>query len=525
MYIVIINTREKKLLFEFPLTEITGQNISLAKIRANNNIIVQLPQVLIKILAKYIITYTCTMYVGKSKGGDSHHGPVTSTQAAPSTAGKNREAGNSKTKDDLPSSIVDDSQPDLQEVDKSALNTSKLPGLKATMSHDRVSLSVIETKGDSQSSGQQKSKVSGSQDASVLVPSSLTPSSQKRKGSGDGDGGSQLPNSGLLSDLFQSKRKKRRANILDDDDDVVCIDDQTKEKEREGGRERPAAKKKRIEPVLSIGATAGSEKAVSSKGRNDNGGLQNRRKTKVEKSDQAKVSNDGDAKNSSNVTVGVSNGDSNDKKEQNTKVQKSDSGSMLTGSPTRKTSESEILTPALSTDRSEDKLSYRDRFSRPLDPVEQTPLVTSASSGRRGTADTEQKKTPKKSPISTSTSSFLSTRKQRRKSTFLEDDNRPGEAKEAKRGEAAPNLAAKSLFLDTQSTQYTATASATPGTCTQTAASVGARQKRLLTTPFTFLTTETLKKAPETVAVVAGEGTCIAHVHVGPGQKVTCVAN
>ena len=80
----------------------------------------------------------------------------------------------------------------------------------------------------------------------------------------------------------------------------------------------------------------------------------------------------------------------------------------------------------LADDKSEDKLSYRDRFARPLDPAEQVPQVaTSASSKDKDKAETEHKipkKTPKKSSATMSTSPFLSTRKQRRKSTYLDDD-------------------------------------------------------------------------------------------------------
>ena len=364
---------------------------------------------------------------------------MTSTQAT-------REDGNSKTRADLPSSIVDDSQPDLQEVSKSSLNTSKLPGLKTTLSHEKLlSNSAIGTEVQGQSSAQKatESHAPGSSlDGSVLVPSSLTPSSQRRRGLADNGGGSQLPNSGLLSELFQSskRRKKRGANVLNDDDDVICIDDEERGKEvegeGEGERDKPAAKKKRTESAPSVGAAAASEK-VSMKGQNGSDGC--------------------------------------------------------------------------GAERSEDKLSYRDRFSRPLDPVEQPPQVTSEGSRCKDKAEPEHKtpkKTPKKSPT-TSTSPFLSTRKQKRKSTFLEDDNRPGEAKRVSGGESTPSLAAKSFFLDTPSTEHTAMAT---GTLTQTGAAstaAGARQKGLLTTPFTFLTTETLRKPPETVAedtAVSGGG-------------------
>ena len=155
---------------------------------------------------------------------------MTSTQAA----GKTRIAGNSKPKSDLPSSIVDDSQSDLQGSEEGPLNTSKLPGLKTTkttISHDHVSSEVIGTKGQGQSSTKKLTEphvMGSSQDASVLVPSSLIPSSQRRgRRSGDNGENSQLPNSGLL---FKRKKKKREASVLDDvddddDDDVVCIND------------------------------------------------------------------------------------------------------------------------------------------------------------------------------------------------------------------------------------------------------------------------------------------------------------
>ena len=407
------------------------------------------PSIISSIIIHLIFTYLYpnpTACIGKSKGDDSDHGPVTSTQAA----GKTREGGNSNIKSDLASSIVDDSQPDLQGAGEGPLNTSKLPGLKTTMSHDKLSSDlVIGTKGRGQSSAKKSMELhalGSSQDASVLVPSSLTPSSQQRRGSGDNGGSSQLPNSGLLSELFQSskRKKKRGANVLEsNDDDVVCIDDEERGKEREGegGREKPAAKKKRIEPA-----------------------------NKAEKSVEAKISN------------------------------------------------GEISSKLA--DKNEDKLSYRDRFSRPLDPVKQMPQVVSASSRPGDKAEAEHKtpkKTPKKSPTM-STSPFLSTRKQRRKSTFLEDDNRPGEDKQASRVEGAPSLAAKSLFLDTPSTEHTATGT---GTLTQTggdstAAVAGAKQKRLLTTPFTFLTTETSRKPPEMVTentAVTGGGKACIHIH------------
>ena len=178
---------------------------------------------------------------------------MASTQAA----GKTRIAGGSKTKSDLPSSVVDDSQPDLQGAKEGPLNTSKLPGLKTTkttMSHGHVSSEGIGMKGHGQSLAKKVTEphVTGSsQDASVFVPSSLTPSSQRRgRGSGDNGGNSQLPNSGLLLELFQSskRKKKRGASVLDDndddDDDVVCIDDEERGKGREegSGREKPAAK-------------------------------------------------------------------------------------------------------------------------------------------------------------------------------------------------------------------------------------------------------------------------------------------
>ena len=357
---------------------------------------------------------------------------MTSTQA--SIARKTRETGNSKTKADLPSSIVDDSQPDLQEVSKGPLNTSKLPGLKTALSHEKLSSNLAGSTNILGQSSAQKATEShapgSSLDGSVLVPSSLTPSSQRRSGS-------QLPNSGLLSELFQSskRKKKRRASMLDenDNDDVVCIDDEERGKEREGegegGREGPAAKKMRPEPASSVGTAAGSEKVMSMKRQNGSDGC--------------------------------------------------------------------------GADKSDNKLSYRDRFSRPLDPIEQPPQAASEGSRCKNKVETEHKtpkKTPKKSPTM-STSPFLSTRKQRRKSTSLEDDNRPGEAKLVSGGESAPNSAAKSLFLDTPSTEHTATAT---GTLTQTGgastATGGAKQKRLSTTPFTFLTTETSRKPPETVA-------------------------
>ena len=141
----------------------------------------------------------------------------------------------------------------------------------------------------------------------------------------------------------------------------------------------------------------------------------------------------------------------------------------------------------------------------------------SASSKDKDRAETEHKtpkKTPKKSPATMSTSPFLSTRKQRRKSTFLDDDddNRPGEAKQASgRGcEGAPSSVTKSLFLEMPSTEHMATGTDTLSTQTAGGSSTaatgggviagGAKQKRLLTTPFTFLTTETSRKPSGAVA-------------------------
>ena len=432
---------------------------------------------------------------------------MTSTQATRKTRG----AGNSNTKADLPSSIVDDSHPDVQGAKEGSLNTSKLPGLTPMMSHDKVSSDlVIGTKGQGQSCAETSMElraIGSSEDASVLVPSSLTPSSQQKKASGDNGGSSQLPNSGLISELFQSskRRKKRGAHILDDDDgnDVVCIDDDRREKdgerEGEGRREEPAAKKKRTESASSMGATVSSEKG-SVKGRSDTGGcglfggLQSQRKTnnKAERSDEAKISNGGsDAKNSHKATpLHVTGDKSGNKKSQHAEAE------------TDKVHVSQK--PA---DKSgEDKPSYRDRFSRPLDPVEQMPQVMSASSGPKDGVEAEHKtpkKTPKKSPTM-STSPFLSTRKQRRKSTLTENDNHPGEAGQASgRGgsECAPSSVTKSLFLDTPSTEHTATS---VGTLTQTggtsAVATGAKEKRLLTTPFTFLTTESSRKPTEAAA-------------------------
>ena len=414
-----------------------------------------------------------------SKRGDSHSGPVTSTQAPRSTKGLE----NSSTK---PSSIADDSQPDSQRAKEDSLNSSKLPGLKTGDTSVSSNL-VIGTKGQGQSSAKNSAEphaMESSQDASVLVPSSLTPSSQQKRGSGDT---SQLPNSGLLSELFQSSKRKKKnikrgANVLGDneDDDVVCIDDKERgrEKEGEGGEGEPVAKKKRIEPASSMGATAGSEKGQS--GTSLFGGLQSRRKTN--KAEKSKISN--------GVHVPVSGEDSGDNATHNA------------GTDT---------TAAVSADRSEDKLSYRDRFSRPLDPVKDVPSQAASadtcSGEHKDRADKEHKtpkKTPKKSPTTfMSTSPFLSTRKQKRKkSTSLEDDSRPGEAKQSSEhgSGGVPNSAIKSLFLDTPSTEHTATGTGTLSTQTGTAGGASAKQKRFLTTPFTFLTTGTLRKPPESVA-------------------------
>ena len=74
----------------------------------------------------------------------------------------------------------------------------------------------------------------------------------------------------------------------------------------------------------------------------------------------------------------------------------------------------------------------------------------------------------------------------------------------------------KSLFLETPNTEHTATGTDTLSTHTggsSSAASAtgvvaGAKQKRILTTPFTLLTTETSRKlsgtAAEKTAVTAG---------------------
>ena len=446
-----------------------------------------------------------------SKRDGSHSGPVTSTQAARSTKG----VENSSTK---PSSITDDSQPDSQGAKEDSLNSSKLSGLKTAMSHDDTSVSsnlVISTKGQGQNLANRSTEphaMESSQDASVLVPSSLTPSSQRKRGSGDN---SQLPNSGLMSELFQSSKRKKKnikrgANVLgddDDDDDVVCIDDEERgrrEKEGEGGRGEPAAKKKRIESASSMGATTGSEKRQSGTGGCGLfGGLQSRRKTN--KAEKSKVSNGGDA-------VHVSGEDCGDKETQNAE---SDA--------------TKVSTKPADADRSDDKLSYRDRFSQPLDPIEQYPQVASAdtcSSEHKDRAEKEHKtpeKTPKKSPTTTmSTSPFLSTRKQKRKKSIsLEDDSRPGEGKQASGhgSDSVPNLAMKSLFLDTPSTEHTATGTGTLSTQTGTASTAtgaSAKQKRFLTTPFTFLTTETSRKPPESVA----ENTAVT----AGGKAVKCRA-
>ena len=421
-----------------------------------------------------------------SKRGDSHSGPVTSTQAPRSTKGL----------ENLSTKPADDSQPDSKRAD--SLNSSKLPGLKTVMSHGDTSVSsnlVIGTKGQGQSLAKNSAEphaMESSQDASVLVPSSLTPSSQQKRGPGDT---SQLPNSGLLSELFQSSMRKKKnikrgANVLGDneDDDVVCIDDEERGrgKEGEGGEGEPAAKKKRIEPASSMGATAGSEKGQSGAagGCGLFGGLQSRRKTN--KAEKSKISNG----------VRVSGEDSGDKETHN-------AGTDTTAVSTKLA------------DRSDDKLSYRDQFSRPLDPVEQVPSQAASadtcSGEHKDRADKEHKtpkKTPKKSPTTfMSTSPFLSTRKQKRKkSPSLEDDSRPGEAKQSSEhgSDGVPNSAVKSLFLDTPSTEHTATGTGTLSTQTGTGSTAGggasAKQKRFLTTPFTFLTTGTSRKPSESVA-------------------------
>ena len=98
----------------------------------------------------------------------------------------------------------------------------------------------------------------------------------------------------------------------DDDDDVVCTDDEERGKEREGegGREKPAAKKKRIEST-----------------------------NKAENSDDANISNDKDNK--------IISATASDGHKHNTEVE------------AVKVAE----TKSKLADKSEDKLSYRDWFS------------------------------------------------------------------------------------------------------------------------------------------------------------------
>ena len=423
-------------------------------------------------------------------------GPVTSTQAGRDL----KDADSNKS-----FSVVDDSASTevvrLRGKDRNLTDT-KLPGLKT--SHNSDDVIIVGTKGQSKPSAtkgwaESQSQAPPSQDAggSVLVPSSLTPSSQLRKAAD-----SSLPSSGLMSDFFQgklTKKKKRGADALTDD--VVCIEDEeagTKEGGSEGA-ERPAAKKMKGETTIS------PEHASEAKpgGGGLFGGLQSKRKSKKE---------------SSSVKINGSVGDSTTKKSsidysdgvmgmENTTGPIPRSGSQLgLQSQTQKTSKSEISSP---TPEKEDKLSYRDRFSRPLDTFEKTPQTPSVDSNDESV---KSKKTPvnNKTP-STSTSGlfspFLSTRKRKSKSSPKEEHpTHQEESKISADHRMSPNSSVtSSLFANTENTE--AVPPSHNATETVSEPTTASTKQQLFTSPFTLLATQISKFAPPGTVTVLGRRT------------------
>ena len=172
-------------------------------------------------------------HVGSKSVGGSCGGPATSTQVQPG-GGNRRKKSEDACKNETSLPDVGDPQPSMptEGNEGDLLHASKLPGLP-TVSESRSRLPVIGAKEQSQTSSL---RLAESQEGggSILVPSSLTPRLDENRSSKSGDGNSQLPSSGLISDIFQSKRKKRGAG-----ESVVCIED---EEEKE---ERPAAKKQK----------------------------------------------------------------------------------------------------------------------------------------------------------------------------------------------------------------------------------------------------------------------------------------
>ena len=180
-------------------------------------------------------------HVGSKSVGGSCGGPATSTQVQPGGGNRRKKSEDAcKTETSLPD--VGDPQPSMptESNEEVLLHASKLPGLP-TVSESRSRLPIIGAKEQSQTSSL---RLAESQEGggSILVPSSFTPRLDEKTSSKCGDGNSQLPSSGLISDIFQSKRMKRGAG-----EDVVCIED---EEEKE---ERPAAKRqKKAEVATSI---------------------------------------------------------------------------------------------------------------------------------------------------------------------------------------------------------------------------------------------------------------------------------
>ena len=428
------------------------------------------------------------VHTGSSRIGD-FHGPLTSTQAVGSKGGGGRlknVGGNTEF------SIVNDSAPSDEADDReSVLNTSKLPGLKN--SHNEMI--IIGAKGQSNTA---ESQVPHSLDGSILAPSSLTMSSHRREISkadgGDGNIDSPLPNSGLISEIFQNKSKRKRgADVLDDD--VVCLEDQgdeVKKKRRREEEERPVVKKTKVDPREGSQSVREAPENHSAKEQGRGGlfgALQSKRKAKAD-SGVTKLSRNG---------AGVDHCDGVTGMETSTaQIPKSDSKPEL---QSQRREAFELEASSVATPQKEDKLSYRDRFSRPLDSVEKTPQVFSSEGDEAVVRKNSLSKTPVKmaAPPEGLLSPFLSTRKQKKKKT-PEKQSSPHEGGEGK-GVANQSTAlssSRNLFSSTQGTATQNSPSSGPPECTP------APKRQAFASPFTFLATEASRIAPPGTAIPLG---------------------
>ena len=420
------------------------------------------------------------VHTGSSRVGDFHV-PFTSTQAVGSKEGggklKNL-GGNTEF------SIVNDSAPSDEADDReSVLNTSKLPGLKN--SHNEMI--IIGAKGQSNTA---ESQVPHSIDGSILAPSSLTMSSHRREISkadgGDGNVDSPLPNSGLISEIFQNKSKRKRgADVLDDD--VVCLEDQGDEVKKKRRREeegRPVVKKTKVDPREGSQSVreAPENHSVKEQGRGGLfGALQSKRKAKADS---------GVTKLSRNGAGGVTGMETS-----TAQIPKSDS---KPGSQSQRREAFELEASSAATPQKEEKLSYRDHFSRPLDPMEKTPQVSSSNGDEAVVRKNSLSKTPVKmaAPPEGLLSPFLSTRKQKKKKT-PEKQSSPHEGGEGK-GVANQSTALRNLFSSTQGTATQNSPSSGPAECTP------APKRPAFASPFTFLATEASRVAPPGTTIPLG---------------------